>query len=111
MTNCLTLPPVTAKISTRQFFCESGIAEDPHPSRSRTKKSSSEKRTIAYAKMNISDPVVDAIGRVDFTFLSTAEIRDISVKRIQNDNTFDSLMLPVADGLYDTALGAWGDLP
>lgn len=61
--------------------------------------------------MNISNPVADAIGRVDFTFLPTAEIRAISVKRIQNDTTFDSLMLPVSDGLYDTALGAWGDLP
>ena len=61
--------------------------------------------------MNISSPVADAIGRVDFSFITTKEIRAISVKRIQNDTTFDNLMLPVADGLYDTALGAWGDLP
>lgn len=61
--------------------------------------------------MNISNPVADAIDRVDFTFLSAEEIRAVSVKRIQNDTTFDSLMLPVADGLYDPALGAWGDLP
>jgi DNA-directed RNA polymerase I subunit RPA1 len=61
--------------------------------------------------MNISVPVADAIDRVDFEFISTGEIRAVSVKRIQNDNTFDSLMLPVPDGLYDPALGAWGDLP
>lgn len=105
---CRSSPP---KFQLANFFAKAVFAKDPHPSRSRTKKSSREKRAIAYAKMNISDPVADAIGRVDFTFLSTAEIRDISVKRIQNDNTFDSLMLPVVDGLYDTALGAWGDLP
>ncbi|PKS09666.1 hypothetical protein jhhlp_004286 [Lomentospora prolificans] len=61
--------------------------------------------------MNISSPVADAIERIDFGFISTEEVRAVSVKRIQNDNTFDSLMLPVPDGLYDPALGAWGDLP
>lgn len=67
--------------------------------------------TFIHATMNISNPVAGAIERVDFKFISTEEIRAISVKQVQNDNTFDSLMLPVPDGLYDTALGAWGDLP
>jgi DNA-directed RNA polymerase I subunit RPA1 len=61
--------------------------------------------------MNISHPVTSVIGGVEFGFLSSEEIRAISVQRIQNDNTFDSLLNPVRGGLYDQALGSWGDLP
>ncbi|KAI9744963.1 MAG: hypothetical protein M1818_001890 [Claussenomyces sp. TS43310] len=61
--------------------------------------------------MNISQPVPSAIGSVDFGFLSQAEIRKLSVKRIQNPVTFDTLLHPVPGGLYDPALGAWGDIP
>ncbi|KAH0537716.1 hypothetical protein FGG08_005523 [Glutinoglossum americanum] len=61
--------------------------------------------------MNISQPVASAIGSVDFGFLSTAEIKSLSVKRIQNPITFDILLHPVPGGLYDLALGAWGDNP
>ena len=59
--------------------------------------------------MNISQPISSAIESVDFAFLSTAEIKALSVKRIQNGVTFDSLLHPVPEGLYDPALGAWGD--
>ncbi|KAF7950413.1 hypothetical protein EAE96_007699 [Botrytis aclada] len=59
--------------------------------------------------MNISQPVPSAIESVDFAFLSTAEIKSLSVKRIENPVTFDSLLHPVPGGLYDPALGAWGD--
>jgi DNA-directed RNA polymerase I subunit RPA1 len=59
--------------------------------------------------MNISNPVTAALDRVDFDFLSTEEIRAISVKRIENENTFTpNLLNPVIGGLYDPALGAWG---
>jgi DNA-directed RNA polymerase I subunit RPA1 len=60
--------------------------------------------------MNISEPVSSAIGRVDFRSLSSAEIKNLSVKRIQNPTTFDTLLNPVPEGLYDPALGAWGDV-
>jgi DNA-directed RNA polymerase I subunit RPA1 len=61
--------------------------------------------------MNISQPVASAIGSVDFGFLSIEEIKSLSVKRIQNIATFDALLHPVPGGLYDPALGAWGDTP
>ncbi|KAL2755848.1 hypothetical protein ACRALDRAFT_1050875 [Sodiomyces alcalophilus JCM 7366] len=59
--------------------------------------------------MNISQPVSSAIESVEFTFLTDAEIRNISVKRIENENTFDNLLNPVPGGLYDPALGSWAD--
>jgi len=59
--------------------------------------------------MNISQPVPSAIGSVDFGFLTPQEIKALSVKRIQNPITFDTLLHPVPEGLYDPALGAWGD--
>jgi DNA-directed RNA polymerase I subunit RPA1 len=61
--------------------------------------------------MNISQPIVSDLEGVDFTFLSPKEIRQISVKRIENDSSFDSLLNPVPGGLYDPALGSWGDSP
>ena len=59
--------------------------------------------------MNISQPVASYIGSVNFGFLSSAEIRALSVKKIQNPDTFDTLLHPTPGGLYDSALGAWGD--
>jgi DNA-directed RNA polymerase I subunit RPA1 len=59
--------------------------------------------------MNIAQPVGSSLESVEFTFLSTDEIRSMSVKRIENDSTFDSLLNPVPGGLYDPALGSWGD--
>ncbi|CAK7238444.1 hypothetical protein SEUCBS140593_010694 [Sporothrix eucalyptigena] len=59
--------------------------------------------------MNISQPVASFVESVEFTFLSTEEIRAASVRRIENDSTFDTLLNPVPGGLYDPALGSWGD--
>ena len=59
--------------------------------------------------MNISQPIASHIGSVDFGFLSSHEIKTLSVKKIQNPTTFDTLLHPVPGGLYDAALGAWGD--
>ncbi|KAL1866301.1 hypothetical protein VTK73DRAFT_4816 [Phialemonium thermophilum] len=59
--------------------------------------------------MNISQPIASAVESVEFTFLSAEEIRAISVRRIENDTTFDNLLNPVPGGLYDPALGSWGD--
>ncbi|OAA68905.1 DNA-directed RNA polymerase I subunit RPA1 [Cordyceps fumosorosea ARSEF 2679] len=61
--------------------------------------------------MNISQPVSSEVESVEFTFLSPTEIEAISVKRIENDSTFDSMLNPVPGGLYDPALGSWGDSP
>ncbi|CAJ2510680.1 Uu.00g063050.m01.CDS01 [Anthostomella pinea] len=59
--------------------------------------------------MNISHPISSAIDSVDFDFLTPAEIKAISVKKIENPTTFDSLNNPIPGGLYDPALGSSGD--
>lgn len=59
--------------------------------------------------MNISQPVPSAVDSVEFSFLSKDEIHAISVKQINNDTTFDTLLNPSPGGLYDPALGSWGD--
>ncbi|KAI8624615.1 beta and beta-prime subunits of DNA dependent RNA-polymerase [Xylariaceae sp. FL1651] len=59
--------------------------------------------------MNISQPISSAIDSVDFDFLTPTEIKAISVKKIENPTTFDSLLNPIPGGLYDPALGSWGD--
>ena len=59
--------------------------------------------------MNISQPIASYIGSVDFGFLSSDDIKTLSVKRIHNPTTFDSLLHPVPGGLYDAALGARSD--
>lgn len=61
--------------------------------------------------MNISQPVASYIGSVNFGFLTSEDIKSLSVKRIQNPTTFDTLLHPVPGGLYDPALGAWSDNP
>lgn len=61
--------------------------------------------------MNISQAICSDVESVEFTFLSPKEIKAISVKRIENDSTFDNLLNPVPGGLYDPALGSWGDSP
>ena len=61
--------------------------------------------------MNIAQPISSDLEGVDFTLLSPKEIKAISVKRIENDSSFDSLDNPVPGGLYDPALGSWGDSP
>ncbi|KAK4190298.1 hypothetical protein QBC35DRAFT_490623 [Podospora australis] len=61
--------------------------------------------------MNISQPVSSTLSSVEFTYLPADEIRSISVRRIENDQTFDTLLNPVPGGLYDPALGSWGDAP
>ncbi|KAK2737010.1 hypothetical protein FQN55_001342 [Onygenales sp. PD_40] len=54
-------------------------------------------------------PVSSSIGEVNFGVLSNEEIKTVSVKRIYNTPTLDSFNNPVPGGLYDPALGAWGD--
>ncbi|KAJ4303349.1 hypothetical protein N0V90_002242 [Kalmusia sp. IMI 367209] len=59
--------------------------------------------------MNPSLPVASAIHGIEFQFFSAQDIRTVSVKRISNPTTFDSLLHPVPGGLHDAALGAFLD--
>ena len=61
--------------------------------------------------MNTSQPISSAIQGVEFGFLSAQDVRALSVKRITNPTTFDSLLHPVPGGLHDAALGAFLDNP
>jgi DNA-directed RNA polymerase I subunit RPA1 len=61
--------------------------------------------------MNVSQPVASYVESVEFGFLTSRDIKDLSVKRVQNPTTFDTLLHPVPGGLYDAALGAWSDNP
>lgn len=54
-------------------------------------------------------PVPSSIGGIEFGVFDEAEINKISVLRVQNTPTLDSFNNPVPGGLYDPALGAWGD--
>jgi DNA-directed RNA polymerase beta' subunit len=57
--------------------------------------------------MNISEGPTSYIGGVEFGFLSDKEIFSLSVTRITNPITFDTLLHPNNGGLYDTALGSF----
>ena len=59
--------------------------------------------------MNTSLPTASAIQSVEFGFLAAQDVRALSVKRITNPTTFDSLLHPVPGGLHDAALGAFLD--
>jgi DNA-directed RNA polymerase beta' subunit len=61
--------------------------------------------------MNVSQPVASQIAGVKFNFFSADEVRALSVKRIENSETFDTLLHPVPRGLHDSALGALEDRP
>ncbi|KAF2108732.1 DNA-directed RNA polymeras-like protein I subunit [Lophiotrema nucula] len=61
--------------------------------------------------MNTSQPVSSAITGVEFGFLTPEDVRTVSVARITNSTTFDSLLHPVPGGLHDAALGAFLDNP
>jgi DNA-directed RNA polymerase beta' subunit len=55
--------------------------------------------------MNISSPVSSTVASVSFSFLSTQDVRRISVKTIVNPVLLDDLNRPNIGGLYDPALG------
>lgn len=54
-------------------------------------------------------PIASSIAGVDFNVYTDEEIKRLSVKRIHNTPTLDSFNNPVPGGLYDPAMGAWGD--
>ena len=61
--------------------------------------------------MNFNPTFNRTISSVGFAALSKDEIQQISVKRITNSSTFDSLLHPLPGGLYDPAFGAFLDNP
>ncbi|KAL2844213.1 hypothetical protein BJX68DRAFT_149866 [Aspergillus pseudodeflectus] len=54
-------------------------------------------------------PVASTIAGINFEPYTDEDIKAVSVKRIHNTPTLDSFNNPVPGGLYDPALGAWGD--
>ncbi len=59
--------------------------------------------------MNISHPVASSIEGVSFGFLSSEEVKSLSVKRILNPVALDALLHPNPGGLHDLALGPFLD--
>ncbi|KAF2487058.1 hypothetical protein BDY17DRAFT_244162 [Neohortaea acidophila] len=59
--------------------------------------------------MNTSQPVSSSLEGVHFGFLTSADIRALSAKRITSSVTFDSLLNPIPGGLYTSELGQFGD--
>jgi DNA-directed RNA polymerase I subunit RPA1 len=55
--------------------------------------------------MDIAHSLHTEVKSISFSFLTTDDIRSISVKKIDNPILLDSLNLPSAGGLYDPALG------
>ncbi|KIY73811.1 beta and beta-prime subunits of DNA dependent RNA-polymerase [Cylindrobasidium torrendii FP15055 ss-10] len=58
--------------------------------------------------MNISHSLPSTVTGISFTFLTTEDIRRISVKQIVNPNLLDDLNRPNVGGLYDPVLGPSG---
>lgn len=56
-------------------------------------------------EMDITRSISSHIGSTSFSFLSTEEIKKISVKQIVNPVLLDNTNTPAAGGLYDPALG------
>ncbi|KAI0677397.1 beta and beta-prime subunits of DNA dependent RNA-polymerase [Trametes maxima] len=55
--------------------------------------------------MNISHPIPSTVASVSFSFLTTEDVRRISVKQIVNPVLLDDLNRPNIGGLYDPSLG------
>lgn len=55
--------------------------------------------------MNISHSFPATVSSISFSFLTTEDVRRISVKQIVNPNLLDELNRPNVGGLYDPALG------
>lgn len=59
--------------------------------------------------VSFSRPVASSIAGVGFTVYSDEEIKRLSVVKVHNTPTLDSFNNPIPGGLYDPAMGAWGD--
>ncbi|ORY25000.1 beta and beta-prime subunits of DNA dependent RNA-polymerase [Neocallimastix californiae] len=57
--------------------------------------------------MNIENPVLKKATNVSFSFYTSDEIRNLSVKQITNPVALDNLGHPTTGGLYDLVLGPY----
>lgn len=55
--------------------------------------------------MNIAHSIPSTVAGISFSFLTSDDIRKISVKQIVNPVLLDDLNRPNTGGLYDPALG------
>lgn len=55
--------------------------------------------------MDIAHPIHTEISSLSFSFLSTDDVRAMSVKQCDNPILLDNLNLPNKGGLYDPKLG------
>ncbi|CAO1615426.1 unnamed protein product [Parajaminaea phylloscopi] len=55
--------------------------------------------------MDITRPISSTIAGTSFTFLSSEEIKAVSVKQVTNSQLLDNTQNPTSGGLYDPALG------
>lgn len=55
--------------------------------------------------MNISSSIPSTVSSISFSFLTTEDIKRISVKQIVNPVLLDDLNRPNVGSLYDPALG------
>ncbi|KAK4047541.1 hypothetical protein OIV83_005328 [Microbotryomycetes sp. JL201] len=55
--------------------------------------------------MNISSPVASQITSVSFSYLTSDDIKRVSVKQVVNPVMFDNLNQPTLGGMYDPAFG------
>ncbi|EJD01575.1 beta and beta-prime subunits of DNA dependent RNA-polymerase [Fomitiporia mediterranea MF3/22] len=55
--------------------------------------------------MNIAQPIPSTVQSISFSFLTSEDVRRISVKQITNPILLDELNRPTIGGLYDPALG------
>jgi DNA-directed RNA polymerase beta' subunit len=57
--------------------------------------------------MDIARPVSSSVTSVSFSFLTSEDVRRISVKQIVNPVLLDDLNHPNVGGLYDPTLGPY----
>lgn len=55
--------------------------------------------------MDVSKPIASSITSISFSYLSSNDIRKVSVKQATNPQLFDNLNMPSTNGLYDPAYG------
>ncbi len=56
-------------------------------------------------EMKDCSSIVNRVEHLQFGYYSSKEVRSLSIKEIKNPMAFDQLQRPLANGLYDPALG------
>ncbi len=54
----------------------------------------------------MGEPVQKAISSVEFSFLTSHEVRRLSARHVTHANALDQLNRPIAGGTVDPAMGA-----